>query len=123
VSDADHSAGTDAAATTPSEDMEDIDPGLARERTVLAWSRTGLSFLALGGILVRVDPLAGLTVLALGGVVWLLGYLHHRSMWTRPGAARWLTRSRALRLIAIGTAFVALVALLLAFLRQGGSPV
>jgi uncharacterized membrane protein YidH (DUF202 family) len=116
----DRAAGTAAAA--PAEDMEDIDPGLARERTVLAWSRTGLSFLALGGVLVRVDPLAGLAVLALGGVVWLLGYLHHRSMWAPAGAARWLTRPRALRLIAGGTAFVAVVALLIAVLREGRPP-
>jgi uncharacterized membrane protein YidH (DUF202 family) len=109
------------AAIRP-DDMEDIDPGLARERTVLAWSRTGLSFLALGGILVRVDPLAGLTVLALGGVVWLLGYFHYRSMWVAAGPARWLTRPRALRLIAVGTALVALVALVIAVLREGRPP-
>jgi putative membrane protein len=101
--------GSDVA--TRLEDMEDIDPAVPRERTVLAWSRTGLSSLALGGIPVRVDPLAGLTVLALGGVVWVLGYFHHRSMWATAGPARWLTRPRVLRLIAVGTAFVALVAL------------
>jgi uncharacterized membrane protein YidH (DUF202 family) len=106
---------------TPPDDMEDLDPGLARERTVLAWSRTGLSFLALGGILVRVDPLAGLTVLALGGMVWVLGYFHHRSMWAAD-PARWLTRPRVLRLIAVGTAFVALVALVIATLREGRPP-
>jgi len=109
------------AATHP-EDMEDINPGLARERTVLAWSRTGLSFLALGGILVRTDPLAGLAVVALGGVVWLLGYVHHRSMWTAVGVRRWLTRPRALRLIATGTAFVSLVGLAIALLREGPAP-
>jgi Domain of unknown function (DUF202) len=114
-------AGLDAA-TCP-EDMEDIDPGLARERTVLAWSRTGLSFLALGGILVRVDPLAGLAVLALSGLVWLLGYFHHRSMWTAAGAAGWLTRPRTVRLIAVGTALVSLVALAIAVLGQRPPPV
>jgi uncharacterized membrane protein YidH (DUF202 family) len=103
--------------------MEDIDPGLARERTVLAWSRTGLSFLALGGILVRVDPLAGLAVLALGGVVWVLGYFHHSSMWRAARTSRRLTRPRALRLIAAGTAFVSLVSLVIAVLRQGRPPV
>ena len=116
MSDAQRPAGT--AAATPPEDMEDLDPGLARERTVLAWSRTGLSFLALGGALVRVDPLAGLAVLALGGAVWLLGYLHHRSTWTAAGATRWL-RPRALRLIALGTAFVALVGLAITVLPVG----
>ena len=107
---------------THPEDMEDLNPGLARERTVLAWSRTGLSFLALGGTLVRVDPLAGLTVLALGGVVWLVGYVHHRSMWTAAGAARWLTRPRAMRLIAAGTALVSLVGLAIVFSSGGPAP-
>jgi uncharacterized membrane protein YidH (DUF202 family) len=121
VNDGRRNARSDAG--TPLEDMEDIDPGMARERTVLAWSRTGLSFLALGGVLVRVDPLAGLTVLALGGVVWLLGYFHHRSMWAAARPARWLTRPRTLRLIAVGTASVALVALVIAVLWEGRPPV
>jgi uncharacterized membrane protein YidH (DUF202 family) len=110
---------TGADPTTLPEDIEEIDPGLARERTVLAWSRTGLSFLGLGGILVRADPLAGLAVLALGGAVWVLGYFHHRSMWAAAGAADWLTRPRVLRLIAVGTALVSLVGLAIAVLREG----
>jgi uncharacterized membrane protein YidH (DUF202 family) len=121
VSDGPNPASSDARLLP--EDMEDIDPGMARERTVLAWSRTGLSFLALGGFLVRVDPLAGLMVLGLGGVVWLLGYFHHRSMWTHEGETRWLTRPRAMRLIAIGTALVALVSLAIALFRQGRPPI
>jgi uncharacterized membrane protein YidH (DUF202 family) len=113
------SNGSDA---TSLEDMEDLDPGLARERTVLAWSRTGLSLLVLGGIVIRVRPLAGLTVLALGGLVWVLGYLHHRSMWTPAGGTRWLSRSTALRIIAAGTALLASVALVTAFLAGARSP-
>jgi len=98
--------------------MEDLDPGLARERTVLAWSRTGLSFLALGGIVVRTDPFAGLAILALGSVVWVLGYLHHRGMWATAGAGGWLTRSTVLRLIAAGSALVSLVGLAIALLHE-----
>jgi uncharacterized membrane protein YidH (DUF202 family) len=104
------------------DDMEDIDPGMARERTVLAWSRTGLSFLALGGVVVRVDLLTGLTVVALGGAVWLIGYFHHRSMWVAARPAQWLTRPRTLRLVAVGTAAVALVTLVIAVLREGRPP-
>ena len=104
------------------DDMEDLQPSLARERTVLAWNRTGVAFLALGGALIRADPLVGLAVLALGGTVWALGYLHHRSMWTPSPRTRWLTRPRALRLIALSTALLALVGLAIAVLRDGRPP-
>jgi hypothetical protein len=59
----------------------------------------------------------------MGGLVWLIGYLHHRSMWTAGGAARWLTRPRAVRLIAVGTTLVSLVALVIAVLGEGRPPV
>ncbi len=113
-------AGRDAAGFP--EDMEDLQPSLARERTVLAWNRTGVSFLAVGGALIRADPLVGLAVLALGTTIWALGYLHHRSMWTAAGTTRRLTRPRVLRLIALSTALLGLVGLAIAVLRDGPPP-
>jgi len=72
---------------------------------------------------VRADYLAGLAVLALGGVVWVLGYFHHRGMWAAAGTADRLTRPRVLCLIAAGTALVSLVGLAIAVLREPGPPV
>ncbi len=37
----------------PAGDIEDRDPGLARERTDLAWTRTAISFSALGAVMMR----------------------------------------------------------------------
>jgi uncharacterized membrane protein YidH (DUF202 family) len=58
-----------------SRDPEDRDPGLARERTVLAWTRTALSFGAVGGVIVKSDVLPGLVIMAAAPVVWQLGRL------------------------------------------------
>ncbi|HEY3882206.1 MAG TPA: DUF202 domain-containing protein [Trebonia sp.] len=56
-----------------SDDPEERDPGLARERTSLAWMRTALSFAALGGTLLKVNVITGLIVLAVAPVIWQLG--------------------------------------------------
>ena len=40
------------------------DPGLARERTSLAWTRTALSFGAVGGVVLKREVVAGLILLA-----------------------------------------------------------
>lgn len=74
------------ASAAPADDMEDADPGLARERTSLAWTRTAISFAALGGALLKTTPPAGALVLAMSAVVWGLGHMSCRS--DRPESPR-----------------------------------
>lgn len=54
-------------------DTEDMEPGLARERTSLAWTRTAISFAALGGALLKTTPTAGVLVLGLSALIWSAG--------------------------------------------------
>jgi hypothetical protein len=63
--------------TTIPPDYEDADPGLARVRTSLAWTRTALSFAAVGAVALRKDVIAGLLILAAAPVIWRLGRLDH----------------------------------------------
>ena len=69
------------------DDHEDADPGLARARTSLAWTRTALSFAAVGVVVLRKDILPGLIILAAAPVVWRLGRLDHHL----PGRLRLVT--------------------------------
>src|SRR6266536_4976476 len=57
------------ADQTPAEDMEDLDPGLAGERTELAWTRTAISFAALGGAILKITPAVGVLVLTASALV------------------------------------------------------
>jgi hypothetical protein len=57
----------------PADDIEDIDPGLARERTELAWHRTAISVAALGSAILKIRPAAGLPILIISALVWELG--------------------------------------------------
>src|SRR5689334_25285017 len=68
-------AGTTPAGQEPPDDIEYADPGLAIERTELAWTRTAIGFAALGAALLKYRPVAGLLVLVLSAVVWRLGRL------------------------------------------------
>ena len=58
-------------------EYEDADPGLARVRTSLAWTRTALSFAAVGAVALRKDVIAGLLILATVPVIWRVGHLDH----------------------------------------------
>jgi uncharacterized membrane protein YidH (DUF202 family) len=40
----------------PPNDLEDLQPGLARERTELAWTRTAVSFAAVGVAILKTNP-------------------------------------------------------------------
>lgn len=57
----------------PGDDPEVRDTGLARERTSLSWTRTAISFGALGGTVLKVNVVSGLIILAMAPVIWLLG--------------------------------------------------
>ncbi len=95
------------------------DPGLARERTALAWNRTGLSFVVVGAVALRYLPVTvhlvprfalGAALVALGAVAWAYGLVRARS-----GSAPRPAPRAVLRVLAYGTAFAAAVAILLTF--------
>jgi uncharacterized membrane protein YidH (DUF202 family) len=99
-------------------DPEGRGPGLAAERTDLAWSRSWLSLLACGvaivrGLgrtpLVRGNTAVGVCVLSLGGATWALGGWHasrSRRLGGRPATAADLLPT-SLGVVAIGVlAFV-----------------
>ena len=83
------------------------DPGLARARTRLAWTRTVLSFAAIGGVILRRDLAAGFAVLGLSGLVWVVGRLA-----VAPGQVR--PRPGRLLLITVAVTGVSFAALMLA---------
>jgi uncharacterized membrane protein YidH (DUF202 family) len=91
----------------------DHDPGLARERTQLAWSRTAISFAAVGVAILRTERAAGAIVIAMSAAVWGLGRLpaHERAEAERGHG---LSQRRTIQLIAAATTLVSLVALTLA---------
>src|ERR1700685_4178962 len=57
------------------DDPEERDPGLARERTSLAWTRTAISFAALGGAVLKANVITGLIILSIAPVIWQLGHV------------------------------------------------
>jgi uncharacterized membrane protein YidH (DUF202 family) len=72
--------------TTPGE-PPDIDPGLARERTSLAWTRTAISFAAVGGVVLKKEVIPGLILLFLVPVIWEVG----RRAYQRPSRLKFVT--------------------------------
>ena len=88
--------------TSSQPDRENADPGLARERTSLAWTRTAISFAAVGGVMLKEDVVPGLIILATSLVIWRLGRLAYR----HPGR---------LKLVTAAIVAVAAVALAVAF--------
>jgi hypothetical protein len=83
------------------------DPGLARARTRLAWTRTALAFAAIGGFILKRDLAAGFVVLGLSCLVWVVGRLAGM-----PGQVR--ARPGRLLVITIAVTGVSVVALMLA---------
>jgi uncharacterized membrane protein YidH (DUF202 family) len=89
--------------TTPDE-RPDIDPGLARERTQLAWTRTAISFAAVGGVVLKKEVIPGLILLCIAPAIWAVG----RRAYQRPDRLKIVTGT----IVA-----VSLVALVVAYTR------
>jgi putative membrane protein len=102
------------------------DPGLAAERTDLAWNRSGLALLACGAALLKGFPPAGVTahqivgavILVLGGFTWGLGAWQARRR-SRPGLARAAPTPRDVLPVALGAAGVGTAALVVAAFYPG----
>jgi uncharacterized membrane protein YidH (DUF202 family) len=87
--------------TTPGE-RDDIDPGLARERTALAWTRTAISFAAVGGVVLKKEVIPGLILLCLVPVIWAVG----RRAYRRPDHLKFVTATIvAVCVVALAVAF------------------
>jgi Domain of unknown function (DUF202) len=111
----------DRPAGPAAPDMEEADPGLAAERTGLAWIRTAISFAAVGGVLLKTAPLAGVLVLGMSALVWSLGRLSRgpsgRLLASGPEPVPGTRQSRKLLLITATVAVVSSVALVLVLLN------
>jgi uncharacterized membrane protein YidH (DUF202 family) len=106
------------AQAQPGDDPEERDAGLARERTSLAWTRTAISFGALGGTLLKENVITGLIILAMAPVVWQLGRVSRGSAArTGPpavGATSATSATSATRLFLITVSIVAVSLICLA---------
>jgi uncharacterized membrane protein YidH (DUF202 family) len=93
------------------DDPEERTLGLARERTSLAWTRTAISFAALGGVMLKANVVTGLIILALAPVIWQLGRIAWASVPLASDRFPAVAAGSATRLFII-TVTIAAVALL-----------
>jgi uncharacterized membrane protein YidH (DUF202 family) len=95
------------------DDPEERDSGLAGERTSLAWTRTAISFAALGGTVLKENVVTGLIILAIAPVVWQLGRVTRGSRPTaglpRLGPARLFLMTIAIVAVAMLCLFIAIL--------------
>ncbi|MGH9013320.1 MAG: DUF202 domain-containing protein [Acidimicrobiia bacterium] len=104
----------------PDDLRDDRDPGVAAERTTLAWSRSGLALLACVAVLARrffpldtrADHVAAFLLLGAGGMGWAVSAFRGsgRSLVAGAGGA---VAARRLRLVALSTTAIAVAAFVL----------
>jgi hypothetical protein len=109
----DHEA-TDPEATGPEvSETDEGDAGLALERTSLSWTRTAISFAALGGVMLKDNVITGLLVLAVVPLIWRLGRPPRSGL---PPSGLPTVGAMRIRAITASVVGVALLSLLIAVL-------
>jgi uncharacterized membrane protein YidH (DUF202 family) len=105
-------------------DPDPVDHGLARERTDLAWNRSGLAVVVCIAVLLRhIWPLRGtdqkvaLACISAGAFAWALALSVGRTLWGKAHSERRRLSSRRALVITVGTLALALAALALAFIQ------
>jgi uncharacterized membrane protein YidH (DUF202 family) len=95
-------------------DEDPTDSGLARERTVLAWNRSGLAVIVCVAVVLRhLWPLTGadesvaISIIAIAATIWALAMYLLRADRTDPGVTS-SRRYRAFRLMTVGTVGLAI---------------
>jgi uncharacterized membrane protein YidH (DUF202 family) len=96
----------------PPDDPEDADPGLARERTRMSWTRTAIAFAAVGAAMLKREVVPGLIVLATTPLIYAVGRFASHV----PGSA---PRSGRLLVVTVTVTAVAVLAVIAAFLGHG----
>jgi uncharacterized membrane protein YidH (DUF202 family) len=109
------------------EGYEGPDPGMAAERTDLAWSRSGLALGACGVIVLKglpavtgnpSQPLIGAAILVLGAFTWGLGRWSAHRRRPRAGQPRQVATWADLAPASYGTAAVGIAGLVLVLFRS-----
>jgi uncharacterized membrane protein YidH (DUF202 family) len=88
------------------DDPEDVDPGLARERTRLSWTRTALAFAAVGAAMLKREVIPGLIVLATTPLIYAAGRLASHA---RPRPGRLLVVTLTVTAVAVLAVIIAFV--------------
>jgi len=91
------------------DDPEDADPGMARERTRLAWTRTAIAFAAVGAVTLKNDVIIGLAMLAATPLIWAAGTFAVRGSQRIQPSTKLLLVSVAVTLVALLAAVGALL--------------
>ena len=98
---------------TAASETEEGDAGLALERTSLSWTRTALSFAALGGVMLKQNVITGLIILAVVPLIWRLGRPPRSGS---PAGGLPTVGGRRIRVITVSIVGVSLLSLLVAVL-------